>query len=90
MSQITFPSYDIEELANTMMALLDGWEDKWVGWIKLFKLLLEGKPVPQDRIAAYLHRTQKEVADLLEEFTKPAEDRNQDEKKGEDEKEGKR
>jgi hypothetical protein len=49
-----------------MIALLEGWEDKWVGWIKLFKLLLEGKPVPPDRIATYLHRTQKEFADLID------------------------
>ena len=66
MSQITLPEYDIEELTNTMIALLDGWEDRWVGWIKLFQLLLEGKPVPPDRLAATLHRTQKEVADLIE------------------------
>jgi hypothetical protein len=31
MSQITLPKYDIEELANTMIALVEGWEDKWVG-----------------------------------------------------------
>jgi hypothetical protein len=61
MSQITIPKYDIEELANTMI-VLDGWEDKWVSWIKLFQLLLEGKPVPPARLAASLHRTQKEVA----------------------------
>ena len=66
MSQITLPKYDVDELANTMIALLDGWEDKWVGWIKLFKLLLEGKPVSPDRIAAYLHLTRNEVADLIE------------------------
>jgi alkylmercury lyase len=66
MSQITLSKYDLDELANTMIALLDGWEDKWVGWIKLQKLLLEGKPVSPDRIAADLHRTQKEVADLIE------------------------
>ena len=66
MAQITLPKYDTEALADTMIALLDGWKDKWVGWIKLQKLLLEGKPVSPDRIAAYLHRTQKEVADLIE------------------------
>jgi alkylmercury lyase len=66
MSQITLPTYDIEELANTMMAILDGWKDKWVGWIKLQNLLLEGKPLPPDRIAAYLQLTQDEVADLIE------------------------
>src|SRR5919109_2359884 len=66
MSQITLPEYNVEELANTMIALLDGWKDKWVGWIKLQKLLLEGKPVSPDRIAADLHLTQKGVVDLIE------------------------
>ena len=66
MPQITLPKYDIEELANAMIALLDEWNDMWVGLIKIHKLLLEGKPVSPDRIAAYLHLTQKEVADLVE------------------------
>ena len=57
MSQITLPKYDVEELASTMIALLDGWQDKWVRWIKLQKLLLEGRPVSPDRIAAYLQLT---------------------------------
>lgn len=65
MSQIALPEYDIEELANTMIAILDAWEDRWVGWIKLQDLLREGKPVAPDRIAASLHLTQKEVADLI-------------------------
>jgi alkylmercury lyase len=66
MSQITLPKYDVEELANTMIALLDGWTDKWIGVVKIHKLLLEGKPVSPDRIAAYLQLTQHEVADLIE------------------------
>jgi len=66
MSQITLPKHDIEELANAMIALLDEWNDMWVGWIKIHKLLLEGKPVSPDRIGAYLHLTQKEIADLVE------------------------
>jgi alkylmercury lyase len=66
MSQITLPKYDVEELANTMIALLDGWSDKWIGWIKLQKLLLEGRPVSPARIAADLHLAQKEVAGLIE------------------------
>lgn len=66
MLQHTLPKYDLEELASTMIALLDGWEAKWVGWIKLQKLLLEGRPISPDRIAASLHLTPKEVADLIE------------------------
>ena len=66
MSQIILPKYDIEELANEMIALLDEWDDLWVGLIKIHKLLLEGKPVSPDRIAAYLQLTQHEVADLIE------------------------
>jgi alkylmercury lyase len=65
MSQITLPKYDIEELAETMVALLDGWSSKWIGVIKIHKLLLEGKPVPPDRIAAYVQLTQNEVAELI-------------------------
>ncbi|MCI0551138.1 MAG: hypothetical protein L0287_09300 [Anaerolineae bacterium] len=66
MSQITLPKFDLEELANEMIALLDEWDNLWVGLIKIHKLLLEGKPVSPDRIAASLHLTQKEVADLIE------------------------
>lgn len=66
MSQITLPKYDVEELAQTMIAVLDGWSDKWIGWIKLQKLLLEGKPLSPAHIAAYLQLTQHEVVDLIE------------------------
>lgn len=65
MVQQILPKYHLEELANTMLALLDGWTDKWIGVIKLQKLLLEGQPVSPDRIAASLHLTGEELADLL-------------------------
>ena len=61
----TLPQYDLEELAHTMIALLDGWEDKRVGWLKLQNLLLEGRPLSPARIAESLHLTQEEVADLI-------------------------
>jgi len=65
MAQLVLPKYELEELANTMLALLDGYTDKWIGVIKLQKLLLEGKPVSPDRIAASLHLTQEALVDLL-------------------------
>lgn len=66
MSQHILPKYHLDELADAMIALLDGWKDLWVGLIKIHKLLLEGKPVSPDRIAADLLLRQKEVADLVE------------------------
>ena len=65
MVQDTLPGYDLEELTKEMIALLDEWGELWVGLIKIHKLLLEGNPVSPDRIAAHLHLTQKEVADLI-------------------------
>ena len=66
MSQNIVPKYDLDELADEMIALVDGWSDKWIGLIKLHKLLLEGNPVSPNRIAADLHLTQQEVSDLVE------------------------
>lgn len=66
MSQHILPKYNLNELADEMIALLEGGSDKWIGLIKLQKLLLEGKPVSPDSIAAKLHLTEKEVADLIE------------------------
>jgi alkylmercury lyase len=66
MSQPVLPKYDLDELADGMFALVEGWSNKWLGLIKLQKLLLEGKPVSPDRIAADLYLTPKEVTDLIE------------------------
>jgi alkylmercury lyase len=66
MSQPILPKYDFDELADEMIALLDGWTDKWIGLIKIQKLLLEGKPLSLDRIASEFHLAQKEATDLVE------------------------
>jgi alkylmercury lyase len=60
------PKYRLDELAKEMIALLDQWRGKWIGWIKVHKLLLEGKPVWPERSAAYLNMSQEEVAALIE------------------------
>ncbi|HBY99415.1 MAG: hypothetical protein M5U01_19310 [Ardenticatenaceae bacterium] len=65
MSQDTLPNYDLEELARPMIALLDETRDQSISWVKIHRLLLDGKPVSLDRIAAHLGLTQAEVAALL-------------------------
>ena len=65
MSQSTLPKYGLEELARPMIALLDESRDQSLGWVKIHQLLLDGKPVSPERIAAYLGLTEEEVADLL-------------------------
>ncbi len=66
MSQHILPKYSLDELADEMLALLDGWSDKWIGLIKLHRLLLKGRPLSPDYIAVTLHMTPNEVADLIE------------------------
>lgn len=65
MSIQTLPKYDLQELADTMMAVLDEAKDQAVHWLTIQKLLLEGKPVSPERIAARLQITQDEVTALL-------------------------
>ncbi|HZD58257.1 MAG TPA: organomercurial lyase [Anaerolineales bacterium] len=65
MSQETLPKYDLKELARPMIALLDESRDQTIGQVKIHQILLEGKPVSPERIAAHLRLTQAEVATLL-------------------------
>ena len=65
MSQTMLPQYDLEELALPLIALLDEYQDLFVGWMKIHQLLLDGKPVSPERIAAHLGLSEAEVADLL-------------------------
>jgi len=66
MSNQTLPKYDLQELADTLMAIFDGPQDQ-LGrrWLKLQKLLLEGQPVSPERIAASLQISRDEVNTLL-------------------------
>ena len=65
MSQTTLPQDDLEELASPLIALLDEYQDLFIGWMKIHQLLLDGKPVSPDRIAVHLGLPQEEVAELL-------------------------
>ncbi|MCI0398065.1 MAG: hypothetical protein L0332_02670 [Chloroflexi bacterium] len=65
MSNQTLVTYDRQELADTMMAVLDSSQDQVVQWIKIQKLLLDGRPVSPERIASSLQISQAEVTALL-------------------------
>jgi alkylmercury lyase len=65
MSQDTLPKYDLEDLAKPMITLLDQNQEHFVGWARIHKLLLDGKPVSPDQIATLLGLTWEEVASLL-------------------------
>ena len=65
MSIQTLPKYDLQELADTMMAVLDEAKDQAVHWLTIQKLLLEGKPISPEQIATRLQITQDEVTALL-------------------------
>jgi alkylmercury lyase len=65
MSIGTLQKYDLEELVKPMIALLDESQDQFIGWIKIHQLLLDGKPVPPERIAVHLGLAQEKVAALL-------------------------
>ena len=66
MSRQNLPSYDLQELADTMMAVLDGSKDQFVYWLKIQKLLLEGQPVSPERIASSFQISGDEVSALLQ------------------------
>jgi alkylmercury lyase len=66
MSRQSLPNYGLEELATTMMAVLDGSKDQVVDSIKIQRLLLEGQPVSPERIASSLQISGDEVSDLLQ------------------------
>jgi len=65
MSTHTLPKYDLQELADTMLAVLDGPKDQMIYWFKLQKLLLEGRPVSPKQVAAALQISQDAVSSLL-------------------------
>lgn len=65
MSNQTLPKYDLQELADTMLAIFDGLQDQAGHWLRLQKLLLEGQPVSPKRIASRLQISRDEVNVLL-------------------------
>ena len=65
MSNQMLPAYDVQELADGLMAVVDGSRDQMLAWLKIMKLLLKGSPVSPEQIAAALQVSQEEVSTLL-------------------------
>jgi alkylmercury lyase len=66
MANQLLPTYDLQELAAPLLALIDGAPHLFARMMKLQKLLLEGQPVSLDRIAATLHVAREEVPGLIQ------------------------
>jgi alkylmercury lyase len=66
MANQSLPTYDLQELAAPLLALIYGAPDLFARMMKLQKLLLEGQPVSLDRIAATLHVAREEVPGLIQ------------------------
>jgi alkylmercury lyase len=66
---MTHPSrstYDLHELAAPLLAVIDDAPDVFARMIVLQNLLLEGQPVPLERIASQLHVDRVEVPALIQ------------------------
>ena len=66
MANQLLPTYDLQELAAPLLAIIEGAPDLFARLMKLQKLLLEGQPVSLDRIAATLHVAREEVPALIQ------------------------
>jgi alkylmercury lyase len=66
MSRQSLPNYGLQELATTMIAVLDGSKDQVVDLLKIQRLLLEGKPVSPECAASSLQISGDEVSALLQ------------------------
>jgi alkylmercury lyase len=65
MSNQTLPKYDLQELADAMIAVLEGSKDVLVPLVHIQQLLLAGHPVSPERIAVRLQLSQEEVTAIL-------------------------
>lgn len=66
MTNPSLPRYDLHELAEPVQANIDAAPEQFARLIALHQLLLEGQPVPQERIASRLHIAREEVPALLQ------------------------
>lgn len=65
MAHQSLPTYDLHDLAAPLLAIIDAAPEQFAHLMALQNLLLEGQPVPQERIASRLHVAHEEVAALL-------------------------
>ncbi len=61
----SLPTYDLQELAAPLLAIIDAAPDQFARLMALQNLLLEGQPVPLERIASRLHVAREEVPALI-------------------------
>jgi alkylmercury lyase len=66
MTNQSLPTYDPQELAAPLLAVVDEAPEQFARLMALQHLLLEGKPVSQERIASALHVAREEVPALLQ------------------------
>ncbi len=66
MTNQSLPTYDPQELAAPLLAVIDASPDQFARLMALQHLLLEGQPVSQERIASWLHVAREEVPALLQ------------------------
>jgi alkylmercury lyase len=66
MTNQSLPSYDLHELAEPVQVVIDAAPEQFARLMALQQLLLEGQPVPQERIASRLRMAREEVPALLQ------------------------
>jgi len=62
----SLPTYDPQDLAAPLLAVIDVAPEQFARLMALQHLLLEGKPVSQERIASRLHIAREEVSALIQ------------------------
>jgi len=66
-------TYDLQELADPLLAVIDGAPDQFARLMTLQNLLLAGQPVPPERIASRLHVAREEVPALIQDTERDTE-----------------
>src|SRR5215469_3477037 len=66
-------TYDLQELADPLLAVIDGAPEQFARLMTLQNLLLAGQPVPPERIASRLHVAREEVPALIQDAERDTE-----------------
>jgi len=66
MANHSLPTYDLQDLAAPVLAVVDAAPEQFARLMALQNLLLDGQPVAQERIASQLHIAREEVPALLQ------------------------
>lgn len=66
MANQSLSRYDLQDLAAPLLAILDAEPEQFARLMALQTLLLDGQPVPPERIASRLHVAREEIPALLQ------------------------